>query len=409
MKSYYIRLINSISVANVWIDGGTSLDRKEKKGINQILCSLLTRGCNKYNNYEFSELLDSYGAELNFEAYEDGISICLKSLSEYFDKLFPLLNLLIEEPNLYEKEFIFIQKESLNNLIKSKENPFNIVFDNLKKILYLEHPYSFNCFGDEESIKLIKHNDILNEYQSLKKRKKYLLTNNSKYNFLNLENIKAPLYQGGVYKLQSNLLNKNNYIEHYSNSKQITIIIGSQTCPHYCEDSLSIKVLESYLSYGMSSLLFKVFRENNGLTYESGVFYPSRKFNAPFLIYLTVSESNSSHTLNLLLSIWMELISKKITSNELSLAKLKLSRSFLHSYRTCEDIIIRKNRLLSLGMDPFYDEKLEDLLEAISSEKILTVSKKYLTYPCISISGKKQQCKNLKEIWMKEKLNINFF
>ncbi len=399
MKSYYLKLNNNISLANIWIDGGTSLDKKDKKGINQILCKLLTRGCSKYDNYEFSDYLDSYGAELNFEAFEDGISICLKSLSEYFDKLFPLLNLLIEEPNLYEKEFIYCQKESLNNVIKSKENPFNIAFNNFKKILYIEHPYSFNCLGDEKSIKRIKHEDILDEHKSLKQRKKYLLTNNAKYNFLNLKSIKALNYEKNFNKLHSNLLIKNNYVEHYSNSKQIIIIIGSQTCPYNSKDSLALKVLESYLSYGMSSLLFKVFRENNGLTYDSGVFYPSRKFNAPFLIYLAVSEKNASLTLNLLLSIWNDLLSKKISEYELSLAKLKLNSSFLHHFRTCEDIIFRKVRLLSLGMDPFYDEKAEDLLKAITSNEILTLTKKYLNYPCISVSGGKHVCKHLRKIW----------
>ena len=402
MESYYLKLNNNISIANIWIDGGTSLDKKDKKGINQILCSLLTRGCNKFDNYEFSDFIDSYGAELNFEAFEDGISICLKSLSEYFDKLFPLLNLLIEEPNLYEKEFIYCQKESLNYLIKSKENPFNIAFNNFKKILYLEHPYSFNCLGDEESIKRIKHYDILNEYKSLKKRKKYLLTNNAKYNFLNLKKIKASNYDKDICKLQTKLLIKNNYVEHYSNSKQIIIIIGSQTCPHNSKDSLALKVLESYLSYGMSSLLFKVFRENNGLTYDSGVFYPSRKFNAPFLIYLSVREKYASSTLNLLLSIWSDLLSKKISKYELSLAKLKLKRSFLHNYQTCEDIIFRKVRLLSLGMDPFYDEKLEEDLKTINSDHIQSVSKKYLTYPCLSISGRKQLCNKLINTWKKK-------
>jgi len=402
MKSYYLKLNHKISLANIWIEGGTSLDKKDKKGINQILCKLLTRGCSKYDNYEFSDFLDSYGAELNFEAFEDGISICLKSLSEYFDKLFPLLNLLIEEPNLYEKEFIYCQKESLNNVIKSKENPFNIAFNNFKKILYLEHPYSFDCLGNEESIKNIKYYDILNEYKSLKKRKKFLLTNNAKYNFLNLKKIKLVNYDNDVNKLHSKLLIKNNYVEHYSNSKQIIIIIGSQTCPHNSKDSLALKVLESYLSYGMSSLLFKVFRENNGLTYDSGVFYPSRKLNAPFLIYLSVSEKNASLTLNLLLSLWNNLISEKISEDELLLAKLKLNRSFLHHFRTCEDIIFRKIRLLSLNMDPFYDEKAKDLIEKITSENILNLAKKYLKYPCISVSGSKIVCKYLREIWEKK-------
>ena len=402
MKSYYIELNNDISVANIWIDGGTSLDKKDQKGINQVLCSLLTRGCEKYDNYKFSDFIDSYGAELHLEAYEDGISICLKSLSNYFDKLFPLLNLLIEKPTLNEKEFIYCQKESLNNLIKSKENLFNIAFNNFKKILYREHPYSFNCLGEEKSIKQIVHYDILNEYKSLKKRNKYLLTNFEKYSFSNIKHLKARIFEN-INETQSNLVikNKNNCIEHYSNSKQIIMIIGSQTCPLYSQDSLSLKILESYLSYGMSSLLFKNFRENNGLTYDSGVFYPSRKLNAPFLIYLSVSERNASLTLNLLLSIWNDLVSNKIKDHELSLAKLKLIRSFLHHYRTCEDIISRKVKLISYGMDPFYDEKAEEFLKEISPDDVLRVSKKYLTNPCISILGSKKACKHLRGIWKK--------
>tara|TARA_Y100000589_G_scaffold51889_1_gene43220 strand:+ start:352 stop:1563 length:1212 start_codon:yes stop_codon:yes gene_type:complete len=402
MKSYYLKLNNNISVANIWIDGGTSLDKKEKKGTNQILCSLLTRGCKTYDNYEFSDFLDSYGAELNFEAFEDGISICLKSLSEYFDKLFPLLDLIIEEPNLYEKEFNFCKKESLNNIIKSKENQFNITYNNLKIILYQEHPYSYNCIGDEESIKLIKHDDILNEYKSFKKRDKYLLTNSTNYSFLDLKSIEDSYYENKENKSQLKLFNNNNFIKHYSNSNQVIMMIGSQTCPHFYKDSLYLKILESYLSYGMSSLLFKVFREKNGLTYDSGVFYPSRKYNAPFLIYLSVSEKYASSTLNLLVSLWKNLVTKKISTDDLSLAKLKLRRSFLHNYRTCEDITFRKVRLLGLGMDPYHDEKIADHLGTADCDQILNVSKRYLTYPSISISGSKQVCNNLFDIWNKK-------
>ncbi len=403
MKTYYIKLKDNISIAHIWIDGGTSLDKKNKQGLNLILTSLLTRGCKKYNNYELSDFLDSYGAVLNLDAFEDGISICLKSISEYFDKLFPLLNLLIEESNLDEKEFIHCQKESLNNAIKLKESQFNITFNNFKKILYLEHPYSFNSLGDEQSINQIRHHDILNEYQSLKKRKKYLLTNYAEYDFLNLKDIKVNNFDPYLNKIKSKLfIRKDNYIAHYSNSKQITIIIGSQTCPHYSKDTLYLKILESYLSYGMSSLLFKVFRENNGLTYDSGVFYPSRKFNAPFLIYLSVSEKNALVTLNLLTTIWEDLLTKKIKKDELKLAKLKLSSSFLHSYPTCEDIMLRKVKLLALGLDPFYDEKIHFRLKKITSEEILSVSLKYLTNPCISISGSKKICNYLEEIWKKK-------
>ena len=43
----------------------------------------------------------------------------------------------------------------------------------------------------------------------------------------------------------------------------------------------------------MSSVLFKLFREKNGLTYEAGIFNPIRQQNSPFLIYLSVSNKNA--------------------------------------------------------------------------------------------------------------------
>ena len=117
------------------------------------------------------------------------------------------------------------------------------------------------------------------------------------------------------------------------------------------------------------------------------------------MIYLSISEINSSLTMNLLLSLWNDLLTKEIPKNQLSLAKLKLRSSFLHSYRTCEEITFRKVRLLSLDMDPFYDEKVKEYLKEVTSEQVLTVSKKYLSFPCISILGSKKVCNNLKKIW----------
>jgi len=76
----------NFSIASIWIKGGSDLDSFGKKGINKILSSLLTRGCEGFNNLTLSEYIESHGAELNQEIYEDGISISIKSLNEHFSK-----------------------------------------------------------------------------------------------------------------------------------------------------------------------------------------------------------------------------------------------------------------------------------------------------------------------------------
>ena len=97
LKRYFLNnKKRNFSTASIWIKGGSDMDSPGKKGINKILCSLLTRGCEGFNNFTLSEYIESYGAELNQEIFEDGISISIKSLNEHFNKLFPLLELIIK-------------------------------------------------------------------------------------------------------------------------------------------------------------------------------------------------------------------------------------------------------------------------------------------------------------------------
>ena len=94
------------------------MDCINKKGINKVLCSLLTRGCKGFDNFLLSEFIESYGAELNQEVFEDGILISIKSLNEHFSKLLPLLDLIINKPILSEIEFKKAKKSSIDLLKK---------------------------------------------------------------------------------------------------------------------------------------------------------------------------------------------------------------------------------------------------------------------------------------------------
>ena len=51
IKAHYeTKISRNFSIAMVWINGGSNMDIEGKKGINQILCSLLTRGCKGFEN-----------------------------------------------------------------------------------------------------------------------------------------------------------------------------------------------------------------------------------------------------------------------------------------------------------------------------------------------------------------------
>ena len=399
------KISRNFSIAMVWINGGSNMDLEEKKGMNQILCSLLTRGCKGFENLAFSEYVDSHGAELNLETLEDGMIISLKSLDEHFNKLLPLINLIINEPSLSYNQFQNVKKSTINTLKKDRENPFNITFEKWRKIVYLKHSYAYNSSGYEEDILKITHNDILYEYENFKNRNKYLISNNLKIKNKSFDLLNQNINQNKIaHKLESknfknnpNLLNR--FISTYQKSNQIILMLGNQTCPISSHEYLPLKILESHLSYGMSSVLFKLFRERNGLTYEVGVYNPCRKENSPFLVYFSVSNKNALLAFEILSELWRKLLSSLIIDEDINLAKVKLNSSFLSANQTLDEILQRKIQYIGYNLKPDFDYFTR--IKEICAEDILKVTRKYLTKPFLSVYGDKKTCNEINKLWIK--------
>ena len=391
----------NFSTASIWIKGGSDMDSISKKGINKILSSLLTRGCEGFDNFVLSEYIESYGAELNQEVFEDGISISIKSLNEHFTKLLPLLDLIVNKPILSEIEFQKVKKSSIDLIRKDKENPFNICFEKWRKIVYSSHAYAFNTNGNINDVSKISYEDVLCEFKNFKGREKYIISNNLEINGKNLGTLDQKILEEKSDPPDCHLdpINRFDYINNDSN--QTIIMIGNQTCSRRSKEYLPLKVLESYLSYGMSAALFKLFREKNGITYDLGVFNPVRNGNAPFLVYLSVSNKNALFAFELLSSLWKNLLLNPLIDSDLFLAKEKLKGSFLLGNQSLDEILQRKLQLISYGIFPVSEIDLNFKIDEISSLDILKLINKYFSKPFLSISGNKKICLEINNRWKK--------
>ncbi len=406
LKKYYLNYKKrNFSIASIWIKGGSDMDTISKKGVNKILCSLLTRGCEGFNNFTLSEYIESYGAELNQEVFEDGISISIKSINEHFSKLFPILDLIINKPTLSEIEFKKVKKSSINYIKKDKENPFNTCFEKWRKIVYSNHPYAFNTIGNANDVSKITYEDVLLEFKNFKNREKYLISNNLEINGENFGTLEKKILKEKSESVNHNLspLNRFDYINNDSN--QTIIMMGDQTCSRKSSEYLPLKILESYLSYGMSAALFKLFREKHGITYDLGVYYPMRSGNAPFLIYLSVSNKRALFAFELLTTLWGNLLSNPLTDAEIFLAKEKLKGSFLLGNQSLDEILQRKIQLFSYGISPISETDLNSKTAEISSLDILKITNKYFSKPFLSISGNEKICLEISKRWKKKFLS----
>ena len=217
----------------------------------------------------------------------------------------------------------------------------------------------------------------------------------------NLETFDQQILQENS-ELQNNHLNPCHRFDFINNdSNQTIIMIGNQTCSRRSSEYFPLKVLESYLSYGMSAALFKLFREKNGITYDLGVFNPIRLGNAPFLVYLSVSNKNALFAFELLSSLWKNLLLNPLIESELFLAKEKLKGSFLLSNQSLDEILQRNIQLISYGVNPISMMDLNSKIDEISSLDILKLVNKYFSKPFLSISGNKKICLEINTMWEK--------
>jgi len=239
------------------------------------------------------------------------------------------------------------------------------------------------------------------EFKNFKSRDKYLISNNLEINGVSIEKLEKKHSEEKSRPINYDLSPNNRFDFNSNNSNQTIIMVGNQTCSRKSSEYLPLKILESYLSYGMSAALFKLFREKNGITYDLGVYYPIRSGNAPFLIYLSVSNKKALFAFELLSTLWKNLLLNPLIDTEILLAKEKLKGSFLLGNQSVDEILQRKIQLVSYGISPISENDLNSKIEEISSLDIFKLTNKYLSKPFLSISGNKNICLEISNRWKK--------
>ena len=139
-----------------------------------------------------------------------------------------------------------------------------------RKIVYSNHPYAFNTIGNANDVSKITYEDVLLEFKNFKNREKYLISNNPKINGENFGTLEKKIFKEKSDPLNHNLNTTNRFSYINNDLNQTIIMMGDQTCSRISSEYFPLKVLESYLSYGMSAVLFKLFREKHGITYDLG-------------------------------------------------------------------------------------------------------------------------------------------
>jgi len=402
----------NIMAAKLWIEGGSRADQKDKKGIHQILCSTIIRGCGPYNNHQIAEIIESAGAILNCDTYEDGLLISLKCIESDAYKLIPLIGWMITKPSL-EIDQIELEKDLTIKAIKrQKESTYQQAFDGWRKMIYADGPYGHDPLGSIDDIKRITRDNLISIAKSLVFRSKNLVIT-GKFPIKIEDYINDSIAFKGTSDVflnqrEMNIISNNlpvidrresSICTRPLNTKQVILLLGKATVKYNNEADILLRLISCYLGYGMSSLLFKVLREKYGVVYEAGIYHPIREHQAPFIMHASTTEEKSSLTLKLLKECWAQIIDSEISAEELELLKIKYRGQLAHSLQSVSQKAEHKAHLLGIGLTNDHDHRNLIRLKNISSKEIRDAANIYLKEPSLSVCSNKKVIDKITKNW----------
>ncbi len=403
---------NNIMSAKLWIEDGSRADPKGKKGVHQILTSTILRGCGPYDNEKIAEIVESAGARLNCDTFEDGLLISLKCIKDDAYKLIPLIGWMITKP-LLDIDQIELEKDLTIKAIKrQKESVYQLAFDGWRKMIYADGPYGHDPLGSINDINKLNKEHLLVIANTLIHRKMNLVISGKfPYNIDNYINESIAFDQIKKYNLnqekkknkkaESELLFKQKRNIHTSSLKtqQVILLLGKATIRYDHEADISLRLISCYLGYGMSSLLFKVLREKYGVVYEAGIYHPIRENKTPFIMHASTTQEKAILTLQLLKDCWEKIIEVEISEEELDLLKIKYRGQMAHSLQSISQRAEHKAHLLGIGLTKDHDKKIISRLESISSKEIRRAANIYLKEPSLSVCSNEEIIQKINKKW----------
>ena len=335
---FYENTSKNIISVNIMFKGGAALDPKGYDGISYLLANALVQGAGGYSPYEFKKLLEDYSISIDTSTERDKIIVNISTLSYYRNHLFDILDMVINRPNLGQRELAISKNNLLVEYNVNTANPTYFVEKSLRRSLFGNSPYFKDIVGNPRTIARITP-EILARFKSrvITKDNLYVaVSGNISQGEVenNLEKIFAKLPHATsnitLPKITPRIVNKTISVP-IQNVAQSEVYMVFSSPDINSIDYPYAQVVNTYLGRIPDSALFQELRNNQGLVY-------------------TVS---SSLLQNALAHYWVVSLGSSLNTADQAIDEVKRVLQESRKNTNYKDILIAKDWLLANELNFF--------------------------------------------------------
>ena len=374
----------------LWYKVGSVDEKPGQGGIAHLLEHLMFRGTKKVSHDKYNDVTQANGMDGNaftsqdFTAYHQSMDISRLELAMFLEAD-RMLNLDLSQENFeLERDIVYQERKQV-----VENNPAAAFNENLRRLIWGEHPYARPITGMPEEIKTLKLDDVRDFYHQ------YYAPNNAilvlagditpetakilaeKY-YGKLKAKPSPkevdwpeLKSGGATHLEMSLPRINS-----------VRLINSWVVPAYVQeknDIYALAVLSKYLGEGKTSKLYKRLVKNKkvALAVESSYDYGGRSYGS-FSVYAIPQDGVSPQNLQKELSEELNRAINEIDDQAIEKTKLKMRSGLVFLRDNPNDAAMIVGSMAAVGMSLEEIENYEANIEAVNADMVKRMAKAWL-------------------------------
>jgi len=255
----------SVSASVKW---GSAFENEGNKGISHFIEHLMFKGTKTRDQEEIAREIEKKGGILNAYTSEEVTSYWCKLPSKHVLSGIEIPSDLILNPKFDEVEFEKEKQVIIEEIKMYHDNPRFYVMDKIKGLLYRK-PFGMTIAGDEEIVRKLTRNQVIDLFNSKYTSDSMILTVVGNADFEEICKVAEKLFPKTNRKITSHVPEKFNSSgeEKRAGIDQTHFVFGFHAPSLSDRQRYIYEVMGAYLFDGMSSKLWQEVREKRGLVY----------------------------------------------------------------------------------------------------------------------------------------------
>ncbi|MBV9080366.1 MAG: insulinase family protein, partial [Elusimicrobia bacterium] len=328
------------------------------------------------------------GASVSAGVTHDYSEVSCHAIADYFSEALVLMHEALFKAAFREDE---VQKEraALLAAIRSKkESIFTIANEELNRRLYGAHPYARPVTGTEPSVTPLDRAAVLAWHKSTVVPTGAVFSIATSCRPAKILKEIAQLFGPSVWpKVKSTVPKLGKTPANRPGAdvvlrepfEQSYLLVGYPASIVGSKDYMALKVLNAALGGGMSARLFQTLREQQGLAYDVGTFYPSKRLGSAFVGYMGLQESKLEQARRGMLTSFEAVAKTAIPKEEVEQTQSYLKGGYILDHQTNSQRSHYLGWWEMLGLGYGFDQKYLTGLGKVTSADVLRAARALFT------------------------------